>query len=199
MARLQGNALATMWISSETNHHQGGHLISYKISAFKKTFQNKRMIRAELTEGDLLSFNKDALSMTYKVESGAAGGVQPRIETGTLHRRGAYEYLVAKHMHSTYYPCAVALKWTGMYEYTISSKMPSDTAYDVWCGQNGASLLTIYDNQELRFVVENIMRPLKVEHIFAEITRPVSHILQLQTNSAIQTIFVKWQAAKYKN
>ena len=62
--------------------------------------------------------------------------------------------------------CAVELQWMGTYEYNISLKfnMPSDTAHDVWCGLYRASLLTIYDDQELRFVVENITLPLKVEH-----------------------------------
>ena len=42
------------------------------------------------------------------------------------------------------------------------------------CNQHDASLLAIYDNQELRFVIEKLMTPLKLEHVFTEVNRPVS-------------------------
>ena len=67
----------------------------------------------------------------------------------TTFRRGGYEYLVLGFF---------AENWT---------------AGDVECRKRGAYLLTVYDDRELHFVLNNIMRPLNLEHVFVGMKRMV--------------------------
>ena len=149
---MQGNLPARVRVSSHTDIAAGGHLVSHILSRFTQHFLSERLIHIKPQNGSVWRVPKDGLSQMYHVEGGSIGATAARkLETGKIQRRG-------------------------MYEYTIASNMPSSISYDVWCDLNDASLLTIYDNHELRFVIERIMQPLKIEHIFIEIQRPVSYV-----------------------
>ena len=81
-----------------------------------------------MTDGSLWRAHKNALSTIYIMEGGSSGlGLRGEFDTGVLQRMGIYEYTLVSNMRGRNYP----------------------TAYDVWCGRHGASLLTIYDKQEL--------------------------------------------------
>ena len=154
LEHLRGEPVATVWVSSETDVKAGGHILSYNLSQFTHRFEKKRLFRVEMTGGSLWRVHKDALSKVYMIEGGSSDlGPRGEVDIGVLQRRGSYEYTIVSNMRE-YYP----------------------TAYDVWCGLHGASLLTIHDDQELSFVVNQIMLPLRIEYIFIEIGRPVSHI-----------------------
>ena len=149
---MQGNLPARVRVSSHTDIAAGGHLVSHILSRFTHHFLSKRLIHIKPQNGSVWRIPKDGLFLMYQVEGGSLGAPPARkLKTGKIKRRGMYEYIIA-------------------------SNMPSSISYDVWCDLNGASLLTIYDNHELRFVIESIMQPLKIEHIFIEIQRPVSYV-----------------------
>ena len=154
LEHLRGEPVATVWVSSETDVKAGGHILSYNLSQFTHRFEKKRLFRVEMTGGSLWRVHKDALSKVYMIEGGSSDlGPRGEVDIGVLQRRGSYEYTIVSNMRE-YYP----------------------TAYDVWCGLHGASLLTIHDDQELSFVVNQIMLPLRIEYIFIKIGRPISHI-----------------------
>ena len=141
LERLRGEPVATVWISSEADVRAGGHILSYNLSQFTHRFEKKRMFRVEMTAGSLWRVHKDVLSMIYLMEGGSSGlGPRGEFDIGVLKRRGSYEYTIVSNMQGRNYPIA----------------------YDFWCGLHGASLLTIHDDQELRFVVDKIMQPLKI-------------------------------------
>ena len=149
LERLQGDQTVTVRIKSQTDINAGGHTISHVVSRFKHHFRYKRQIGVELTDGAVWRVRRDVFSKIYLVEGGNQEPIR-KFETGILQRREEYEYIIA------------------------AAVQESETPYDVWCGLQGATLLTIYDNKELRFVVEKIMQPLGIEHIFIDFKRPVS-------------------------
>ena len=150
--RVEGNLPATISVSSQIDLVAGGHVISHVVSRFTYFLRYKRMIRVQIQDGEVWRVHKDVLSRVDNVESTGATGVFPEQTFGMrTFRRTSYEYI-------------------------ITQSIPVHTAYDIWCGLHGASLLTINDNKELLFVVESIMHPHSIEHVFIKTKRPVSHI-----------------------
>ena len=148
LERLYGVHPITVRISSLRNIFRGGISIWYNISRFTNYFQDRREFRAEPKGRSLWRVDKDVLSLIHSHEYGS--GVMdptPRLDSGKVLHRESYGYFVV-------------------------SDIP-DLTYNVSCGMHGASLLTIDNNQELRFVVERIMLPLKIEYILAETVKPV--------------------------
>ena len=88
-----------------------------------------------------------------------AGGCQTDCEVPTenpgVFRFGAYEYIPRNTFQTTW----LKLNW-------------SSASYE--CRKNGAQLLTVFDRRELKFIIQNIMTPYKIEYVFIGIQRQVN-------------------------
>ena len=168
-----GDHHVVVWLASEVRVNSGGHLITHRLVEFTQLFSQPRFIEVELREGSVWRAHKDSLTWIpfYSGDSSLQdmGLIPVTFDSPKVVRRGLYEYVILKGP-----PKYLVDMEKHQRNFVREIITPDDWAYTRWCEQYGGSLLTIYDSQELHFVIQRIMRPLKIEHIYIELNNPVS-------------------------
>ena len=121
-------------------------------------FSEKRMVTGKIYAADVWRTQRVA-KPTYDSSYNCYTNCSFPTDNPVLFRFGAYEYIAKK------------VKWHG------SKKMQNWTSSSYECRQIGAQLLTVFDRRELNFIVQSIMAPFAVEHIFIGMQRQVCNMM----------------------
>ena len=141
LERIKGTLPPTISLSTPISRGLFGHLISYSVSKFLHQFHEDRLMGIRLNGGELWRVRRNSLVLLGRGQVMSVWTSPPSIHTKIIFHRGCYQYSI--------------------YELVIGTV---SAAYAM-CGRRGARVLTIDDNQELHFVLEYIMKPLKMERV----------------------------------
>ena len=114
-------------------------------------FSEQRVMSATIYSSDVWR-TKRLTSMKY--DGRCQSDCSFPTENPVLFRLGAYEYIPK----NTFEGSRIRQNW-------------SSASYE--CGKIGAQLLTVFDRQELNFIIQNIMTPYAIEHVFIGMQRQV--------------------------
>ena len=147
--RIVGDHPLLISLSSVLNLQAGGHLIQYAFREIDIKFKHVRFMRFDLEDGEIWRASRADLSppIYHRYNSPWGQGGMAVISPPTFHeiimRMGIYEYIVLP-IHNWH------IRWN---------------LFDFTCKNRDANVLMIDDIPELRFVIENIMLPLKLERV----------------------------------
>ena len=151
LERINGERMLNITLSSPVSSVTSvDHFMFYVAHKTPSYYNEKRLMTVNFErEEQVWRAPRESLKLLKQTELYQILTVKPSIRINYAFLRANYEYLV----HSFF-----VRNWS---------------QGDAECRNRGAHLLTVYDKQELQFILNNIMRPLKVEHIFIGMKRMV--------------------------